>query len=69
MRPLKYSIELLQEILVHATERAQKVAHARPDAFDGGGMDFADTIAVIIMRPLAVSRSMADGLLASTGLG
>jgi hypothetical protein len=68
MRPLKYGAVLVQEPLAHATEGAQEVSHARPDAFDRVGMDFADAITVIITRPFAVSRGMADGLMASARL-
>lgn len=54
------------EPLTHASEGAQEVSHARPDSFDRVGMDFADTIAVIITRPFTVSRSIANRLMAST---
>ena len=69
MRPLKHGAVLIQEALTHATEGAQEVSQTRPDAFDRVGMDFADTIAVIISRPFAVPWSMADRLMASARLG
>src|SRR5215207_1011443 len=69
MRPLKYGTVLIQEALTHATEGAQEVSQACPDAFDRVGMDFAYTIAVIIPRPFALSRGMADRLMTSTRLG
>ena len=68
MRPLKYGAVLIQEPLTHAAEGAQEVPQARPDAFDCVGMDFANTIAVIIARPFALSWGMADGLMAPTCL-
>src|SRR5262245_52281059 len=68
MRPLKHGAVLVQKPLTHATEGAQEVSHARPDPFDRVGMDFADAIAVIIPRPFALSRGMADGLMASARL-
>jgi hypothetical protein len=68
MCPLKYGAVLIQEPLTHASEGAQEVSHARPDSFDRIGMDFADTIAVIITRPFTVSRGMANSLMASARL-
>ena len=68
MCPLKYGTVLIQEILTDAAERAQEVSYTCPDAFDRVGMDFTDTIAIIIPRPFALSRSMADGLMAATCL-
>src|SRR5262245_16647065 len=65
---LKHGAVLVQEPLTHATEGAQEVSRASPDAFDRVGMDFTDAIAVIITRPFAVSRRMADGLMASARL-
>src|SRR5437868_502071 len=39
-------------VLMNATERTQESAQARPQAFEGVGMNFSDAIAVIIACPL-----------------
>jgi hypothetical protein len=59
---------LVQEPLTHAAERAQEVSQARPDAFDRVGVDFANAIAVIIARPFALWRCIANPLMAATAL-
>jgi hypothetical protein len=69
MCPHKYGTVLIQEALTYAAERAQEVSYTRPDTFDRVGMDFTDTIAVIIPRLCALSWRMADGLMAAACLG
>jgi hypothetical protein len=68
MRPLKYGAVLVQEPLTHAAERAQEVSYTRPDAFDRVSVDFANAIAIIIARPFALWRCMANPLMAATTL-
>lgn len=41
-----------QKMLADATKRSQEIAETRPQPFNGVGMDFANTVAIIIACPL-----------------
>src|SRR5437867_1812855 len=49
-------------MLAHSSEGTQEVAQARPDAFHGVAMDFADAIAIVVTRPFPLTRCMVDRL-------
>jgi hypothetical protein len=51
---------LLQISLVHTAERTKKVTQSCPQPFEGIVMDLANTIAVLIARPNALARRMAN---------
>src|SRR5215210_3872807 len=41
-----------QVTLMHPAERPQEVTYARPQPFDGVGVDFAHPVAIVVARPL-----------------
>ena len=49
-----------QVLLMNASERAQEIAKASPTTFIGITMDFANTVTIIISRPLV--EAMANGM-------
>jgi hypothetical protein len=51
-----------QKPLIDATEQAEEIAAARPNALHGVGVDFTNAIAVIIARPLAAPGCVTNGL-------
>jgi hypothetical protein len=59
---LKHRDVTRQKPLTEATEQAQEIAAAGPNAFHGIVMDFANTITIIIARPLAAPWRMANRL-------
>ena len=59
---------LLEVHLVHAPERAQEIAQAGPEPFDGVVVNLADAVAILITRPLALTRRVADGDVDAIGL-
>lgn len=50
----------MSQNLVHATERAKKIAKSSPYAFHRVGVDFIESVAVQIFSPSAIARRMAD---------
>src|SRR5262249_16690442 len=55
--------------LTDATQPAQEIAAASPSHFHTVVMDFANGVAVIIARPLALSWRMANGLMGRSTRG
>jgi hypothetical protein len=58
-----------QKPFADATKETQKIAPASPNAFARVVVDFTNAITVIIARPLALSSSMADGLMMTASGG
>jgi hypothetical protein len=58
-----------QKPLTDTTEQAQEIAAPGPNAFHGVGMDFANTITVIIARPLAASGRVTNRLVTTATRG
>src|SRR6266545_4656886 len=58
-----------QKPLTDATEQAKGVSAPGPNAFHRVVMDFANAITVIIARPLAMSRCMANCLVTTASGG
>jgi hypothetical protein len=69
MGALKHHDIASQKPLTDATEQAKEIAAAGPNAFHRIVMDFANTITVIVTRPLTASGRMADGLVDTSSGG
>jgi hypothetical protein len=69
MGAFKHHDVACQKPLTDATEQAQEIAAPGPNAFHRVGMHFANAIIVIIARPLATSRCMANRLVPTTRRG
>ena len=69
MGAFKYHDVVRQKPLTDATEQAKEITASGPDAFHCVGMDFANAITVIIARPLATSRCMANCLVTTASGG
>ena len=55
-----YGEVLLKVDLVHAAERTKKIADSRPQSFDGVNVNLSDSVAIVIARPFALARCMAN---------
>jgi nitrous oxidase accessory protein NosD len=66
---LKHRVISSQKPFADATKQTQKIAAASPNAFARVVVDFTNAITVIIARPLALSSSMADGLMMTASGG
>src|SRR5438093_3744128 len=69
MGAFKYHDVVRQKPLTDATEQAKEITASGPDAFHCVVMDCANAITVIIARPLATSRCMANRLVATASGG
>ena len=47
----------MQVLLVDSAKRTQKIAGCRPQPFDRIGMDFSDTVAIVIARPFFLAMT------------
>jgi hypothetical protein len=66
---LKHCDVASQKPLADATKQAKESAASCPNAFHRIIVDFTNAITVIIARPLAVPRCVADGLVTTAGGG
>jgi hypothetical protein len=64
-----YSEILVKVDLIHTPERAKKIAQFHPQPFDGIVMNFANSLAIVISRPDALARCMANHRMFSARLG
>lgn len=58
---------LLKVDLVHASKRTKEIAQSGPPAFAGVDVNRADAVTIVISRPFALARCMADRDMNSLG--
>ena len=60
---------LLKVDLVRASKRTKEIAQSCPQAFVGVDVNLADAVAIIVSRPFALARCMADRDVGTRGRG
>ena len=60
---------LLKVDFVHASKRTKEIAQSGPQAFVGVDVNLADAVAILVSRPFALARCMADRDVGTRGRG